>query len=110
MLSDGATQRRQGGGEGKSAIFVRATREERGAADAEVATILDKLAAEAGKYSGGGIEIYPHMLRHTYGSKIMAKTSSESQTAEFLGHSSTKYTGMYIGLTKQEREDLLDED
>ena len=75
-----------------------------------IATILDKLAAEAGKYSGGGIEIHPHMLRHTYGSKIMAKTSSESQTAEFLGHSSTKYTGMYIGLTKQEREDLLDED
>ncbi|MBL4635040.1 MAG: tyrosine-type recombinase/integrase [Kofleriaceae bacterium] len=75
-----------------------------------VANVLEKIAAEAGKYSDEGIEVHPHMLRHTYGSKVMAKTSSESQTATFLGHSSTKYTGMYIGLTRQEREDLLDED
>lgn len=75
-----------------------------------VANVLEKIAAEAGKYSEEGIEIHPHMLRHTYGSKVMAKTSSESPTATFLGHSSTKYTGMYIGLTQQEREDLLDEE
>ncbi|MBL4572917.1 MAG: site-specific integrase [Gammaproteobacteria bacterium] len=75
-----------------------------------IANVLEKIAAEAGKYADEGIKIHPHMLRHTYGSKVMNKTNSESQTATFLGHSSTKYTGMYIGLTRQEREDLLDED
>jgi len=112
--TDGATARKgTKSGKSEECLFLSGRVNKRGTRRMHrdsVANVLEKIAAEAGKYSDEGIEIHPHMLRHTYGSKVMAKTSSESQTATFLGHSSTKYTGMYIGLTQKEREDLLDSD
>lgn len=54
------------------------------------------------------LTLHPHQLRHTFGSWIMEKTGSEVKTAEYLGHSSTKYVGRYTRFTQEEEEELLE--
>jgi len=76
----------------------------------QVSRILDHIAEEASKHrdEAGKITVHPHQLRHTFGSWIQQKTGSDVKTAEFLGHSSTKYVGRYTRLTAEEEEELFE--
>jgi len=71
--------------------------------------LLNKLADEANKHRKDNlIELHPHALRHTFGYMIRHKTNSDSETAAYLGHSSTRYVGRYARDTQSEREEILD--
>ena len=69
---------------------------------------LMKLGQEAGKHSGQVIAVYPHRLRHTFGSEYRLKTGSDTETASALGHASLKYVGRYVRKTDAEREQALE--
>ncbi len=75
----------------------------------DVARALAQLADEANKRRNTPIHLHPHRLRHTFASEFRAKSQSDAETAQALGHTSLKYVGRYTRQTDAERQQQLDE-
>lgn len=73
-----------------------------------VANVLNHVAEEASKHRAEPIRVHPHALRHTFGTRHLEAGGSESETAKALGHSSTRYVGIYTRRTDAQREELLE--
>lgn len=74
-----------------------------------VGLLLDHLAQEASKHRDAKLEIWPHRLRHSFGSEYRAKTGSDTETAVALGHTGLKYVARYVRKTDEEREAVLEQ-
>ena len=73
-----------------------------------VAEALNRIAEDASKHRSTPIELHPHRLRHTFGSRHREASGSDTETAAALGHQSLKYVGRYVRQTDAEREALME--
>lgn len=74
-----------------------------------VSALLSRIGRQAGVRQGTPIDLHPHRLRHTFAAEYRAKTQSDSETAQALGHASIQYVGRYARKTDMEREQVIDE-
>ena len=73
-----------------------------------VTKVLKHIAEEASAHRQNPIRVHPHQFRHTFGTKVRKTTGSDAETAALLGHSSTRYVGIYARGTEEERESTLE--
>lgn len=72
------------------------------------AKILARIAREASKNRETPITIHPHQVRHTFATRHLEQSGSESETAKALGHASLNYVGVYTRATDEQRAEVLE--
>lgn len=70
--------------------------------------IAQQLKNYAGKYGLDRNVVYPHSFRHRYAKNFLEKRSDIAFLADLLGHESIETTRIYLRLTTDEQQKLVD--
>ena len=69
--------------------------------------MLYRLVSHAGHTAHIKQKVYPHLLRHSFGTKMVRNGANIIAVKELMGHASVATTQVYVAVTEDDKRDAV---